>query len=94
MTDDDIIKLAQQFNVRKTWAEAAEETVSYKFDAKGFAHALLSAADLDARNRVAEALGLPGNGLRDGKRVSFAWEYLLGLIADMAKDDEPVTARN
>lgn len=42
-------------------------------------------ADLEARKRVAAALDLPTNGLRDGKPVSFGWEYLIGLIEDAVK---------
>jgi hypothetical protein len=42
-------------------------------------------ADLDARSRVAGALGLPTDGLRDGKPVSYAWSYLLSCVKDAAR---------
>jgi hypothetical protein len=44
MTDEQITKLAQGFWQRKSLAETAQETVSYKFDAMGFARAILQAA--------------------------------------------------
>jgi hypothetical protein len=51
------------------------------------------ASDKEIRKRVTAALGLPVDGLRNGKPVGFAWDYLIGLIEDMTKhvdDAQPV----
>jgi hypothetical protein len=46
------------------------------------------ASDKEIRKRVTAALGLPVDGLRNGKPVGFAWDYLIGLIEDMTKHDD------
>ena len=56
MTDDQIIKIAQGFNQRKTLAEVEAEVVSYKFDALGFARAILAAAPVAAQEPIAAKL--------------------------------------
>lgn len=38
---------------------------------------------VDKNAALAEALGLPSSGIRDGKRIGFAWEYLIGMVSDM-----------
>ncbi|WP_261533597.1 hypothetical protein [Burkholderia multivorans] len=40
--------------------------------------------DYETRRKVAEALGIVWPGTRDGKRIGFAWSYLLGCIKDAA----------
>ncbi|WP_250533484.1 hypothetical protein [Caballeronia sp. AZ10_KS36] len=43
-----------------------------------------TAEDHDYREGLTEALGLPTNGTRDGKKVGFAWDYLISLVRDLA----------
>ncbi|UEP23145.1 Lar family restriction alleviation protein [Burkholderia ambifaria] len=54
-------------------------------------HEAAPADDYEARQRVAEALGITWPGTRDGKRVGYAWSYLLGCIKD-AERPEPAVA--
>ncbi|KVE08402.1 hypothetical protein WS65_09290 [Burkholderia anthina] len=45
--------------------------------------------DYETRRRVAEALGITWPGTRDGKRVGYAWSYLLGCIKAAAQPETP-----
>ncbi|MBU9581335.1 Lar family restriction alleviation protein [Burkholderia multivorans] len=42
--------------------------------------------DYETRRQVAEALGIVWPGTVDGKRIGFAWSYLLGCIKDLSSD--------
>jgi hypothetical protein len=57
MTDEQIAKLAQGFWQRKSLAETAQETVSYKFDAMGFARAILQAASAAPQEPASASVG-------------------------------------
>ncbi|MCA8249145.1 hypothetical protein LGN12_18460 [Burkholderia multivorans] len=50
-------------------------------------HEAAPADDYETRRRVAEALGITWPGTRDGKRVGYAWSYLLGCIKDVAQHE-------
>lgn len=52
-------------------------------------HEAAPADDYEARRHVAEALGITWPGTRDGKRVGYAWSYLLGCIKDATQPEPP-----
>ncbi|MBR8201657.1 hypothetical protein [Burkholderia vietnamiensis] len=43
--------------------------------------------DYETRRKVAEALGIVWPGTRDGKRIGYAWSYLLGCIKDASANE-------
>ncbi|WP_159086655.1 hypothetical protein [Burkholderia sp. NRF60-BP8] len=45
-------------------------------------------SDWDARRKVAEALGIVWPGTRDGKRIGYAWSYLLACIRTAPTSDK------
>lgn len=71
--------------------QAALESVIACYEERGYWEAaplkeLLAAgaSEGDVRKQLAEALGLPTNGIRDGKPVGFAWSYLISCVRDLA----------
>lgn len=97
MIEDGSIAKQALLGVDVTWIDGEEDgtpqPIAGEVSCVGAA-APVSEQPSDFKSKVIEALGFSNNGLNQGRHVTFADEFLLGLIADMVKAGEELSEQD